>query len=255
MGDIQRSETVLARSCDACGRVGRARIHLEGEEARRFRFAAAPLTRRALLGGAAATAAVALASPAAAYRAQDPQPLLAGPLWRASPARIARRAPPPACDAPPPPLAWPPGVAEHRLMLRNAATDESFDGVIWRDCRFDRAALTRLNAMMRDTHTDTITDCDVRLFELLACLQAHVGAPLIVLSGFRTPETNAVLALSDPHVAPNSFHMRGMAADLCAAGVDARELAQKAREIGAGGIGVGATFVHLDTGPIRSWVY
>jgi uncharacterized protein YcbK (DUF882 family) len=247
MDDIQRSETVLDRTCDTCHRAGRPRIHLEGEKARQFRFAAAPLARRALIGGIAATTAMAFASPAAAYRAQSEQLLLAGPPRRT---RVA----PPACDVPPP-LTWPPGLAEHRLMLRNAATDESFDGVIWRDCRFDRAALVRLNAMMRDTHTDTVTDCDVRLFELLACVQAHVGAPLIVLSGFRTPETNAALALSDPHVAPNSFHMRGMAADICAAGVDARELAQKAREVGAGGVGVGATFIHLDTGPVRSWVY
>jgi uncharacterized protein YcbK (DUF882 family) len=246
---------VLTCDCDAGDREahahgGRPRLYLEGHDARRFRFTAAPLTRRALLGSVAAATALTLASPAAAYRVQNPQALLGG-----VPARAARRAPPPACDAPPPPLAWPPGVAEHRLMLRNAATDEIFDGVIWRNCRFDREALARLNAVMRDTHADTVTDCDVRLFELLACVQAHVGAPLIVLSGFRTPETNAALALSDPHVAPNSFHMRGMAADICAAGVEARELAQKAREVGAGGVGVGATFIHLDTGPIRSWVY
>jgi uncharacterized protein YcbK (DUF882 family) len=239
-----------APTCDACGGQGQPSFFVAGEDARRFRFAAAPLTRRALLGGALATAA-ALASPAAADRVQSAQPLLAGPLWRAAP---PRRPPPPACE-PPPTLQWPQGVTEHRLLLRNAATDEVFDGVIWHDCRFDRAALAQLNAVMRDTHADCETECDVRLFELLACVQAHVGAPLIVLSGFRTPKTNAVLALSDPHVAPNSFHMRGMAADICAPGVAPHELADAARAAGAGGIGTGATFVHLDTGPVRSWTY
>jgi uncharacterized protein YcbK (DUF882 family) len=241
----------LTCDCDACGSQGRPSFFVAGEAARRFRFAAAPLTRRALLGGALAAAAVSLASPAAAERAQSAQPLLAGPLWRAAP---PRRPPPPACE-PPPALQWPQGVTEHRLLLRNAATDEVFDGVIWHDCRFDRTALARLNQVMRDTHADCETECDVRLFELLACVQAHVGAPLIVLSGFRTPKTNAVLALGDPHVAPNSFHMRGMAADICAPGVAPHELADAARTAGAGGIGTGATFVHLDTGPVRSWTY
>jgi uncharacterized protein YcbK (DUF882 family) len=242
--------------CDACGGERRPSIVLAGEAARQFRFTAAPLTRRTLLGSALAAAAMALAPPAAAERAQTEQPLLAGPLWRAHAPRgsDARRAPPPACEAPPV-LQWPQGATEHRLLLRNAATDEAFDGVIWRDCRFDHAALARLNVMMRDTHADSETECDVRLFELLACVQAHVGAPLIVLSGFRTPKTNAVLALSDSHVASNSFHMRGMAADICAPGVAPRELADTARAAGAGGIGLGATFVHLDTGPIRSWTY
>jgi len=48
--------------------------------------------------------------------------------------------------------------------------------------------------VMRDTHADTVTDCDVKLYELLACVQAHVGTPLIVLSGFRTPELTTTLA-------------------------------------------------------------
>jgi uncharacterized protein YcbK (DUF882 family) len=110
---------------------------------------------------------------------------------------------------------------------------------------------------MRDTHSGTVARCDAHLFDLLACVQAHVCKPFHIVSGFPTGQTNAALARRDPHVARNSFHIRGMAADFYVEGVQPRQLAQKAREVGAGGVGIyaGATFVHLDTGPMRSWAY
>jgi uncharacterized protein YcbK (DUF882 family) len=218
---------VLICDCHGCGNQGQPPIHVKS--------AARSVTRRAVLGSAFAATAVALASPATAQR-----PLIsATPDQQSDPSR----------------LLWPTDMPEHRLALRNAATSESFDGVIWANGRFDVDALARLSALMRDTHSGTVTSCDARLFDLLACVQAHVCAVFYILSGFRTPETNAALARSDTHVAPNSFHTRGMAVDVYVEGAQPSEVAQKAREVGAGGVGISATSVHLDIGPVRSWTF
>lgn len=230
---------MLICDCDACGSRGRPPIYVAGDAARHFSFTAAPLARRALLGALAATA-VALASPVAAMHV----PRRAG----------AKRDPPIACEGPAT-LQWPTGLSERRLVLHNAVTGESFDGVFWARGRFDGEALAQLNELMRDTHADTVARCDEQLFDLLACVQAHVRKPFHILSGFRSRETNFALGLGDPLVARDSFHIRGMAVDLFVEGVPPREFAQKAREVGAGGVGAGATSVHLDTGPMRSWAY
>ena len=141
--------------------------------------------------------------------------------------------------------------------LRNPANGESFDGVIWAEGNFDAEALARLNALMRDSHSGTMTRCDANLFDLLACVQTRVRKPFNIVSGFRSRQTNLALARHDPHVARNSFHIRGMAADFYVEGVAPRQLAQRAREVGAGGVGLyaGESFVHVDTGPMRSWMY
>jgi uncharacterized protein YcbK (DUF882 family) len=241
----RRSGRVLICDCHAYGNQGWSPMRGGGY--------AAQLTRRALLTSASAATAMALASPATAHA-----PIWEGPNRQSEP-RLPRRggakhSQPTTCEAPST-LQWPAGVSEHRLALRNADTGETFDGVIWANGRFDVEALARLNALMRDTHSGTITTCDARLFDLLACVQAHLCGLFYILSGFRTPETNAALARSDSHVAPNSFHIRGMAADVYVAGVPPSEVAQKAREVGAGGIGTSATSVHLDTGPVRSWTF
>jgi uncharacterized protein YcbK (DUF882 family) len=252
--------------CVASGRRTRPSVYIERAAARRFNFVAAPLSRRALLGSALAATAMALNSSASAQRVPDliwgqdvrPEPVLSEHLPRGV---LRRRRPyrggPPIAREGPSTLQWPNGMTEHRLALRNVATGDNFDGVIWVNGHFDSEALDRLNALMRDTHTGVVTRCDARLFDLLACVQTRIHKPFHIVSGFRTLQTNAALARHDPHVAFNSLHIRGMAADFYVEGVQPRQLAQQARAVGAGGVGlyVAESFVHVDTGPMRSWVY
>jgi uncharacterized protein YcbK (DUF882 family) len=75
------------------------------------------------------------------------------------------------------------------------------------------------------------------------------------VSAYRTYETNQALRASDPNVAQNSFHIRGQAVDFAVDGLSAAQVAQLARQAGAGGIGTytGSNFVHVDTGPHRAW--
>lgn len=148
-------------------------------------------------------------------------------------------------------------AAARRLVLLNTHTGESFNETILVNGRYSPAALQRLNVIMRDHHSGAIRRCDPQLFDLLSRIQARVGRPLNLVSGYRSWATNAWLRSMSNNVAEHSFHIRGMAADFFVDGVRPAGLARIAQAVGAGGIGLyrGSAFIHVDTGPRRSWYY
>ena len=75
--------------------------------------------------------------------------------------------------------------------------------------------------------------------------------PIEILSGYRTPRTNARLA----GAAADSLHMYGRAADFRLAGVSAAAAASIARALEIGGVGLypAEGFVHIDSGRVRRW--
>jgi len=79
--------------------------------------------------------------------------------------------------------------------------------------------------------------------------------PIQILSGYRSPETNANLAKRSNGVAKNSLHMKGRAIDLRMTNHRAKTLRQVAINARRGGVGFypEKDFIHIDTGPIRSW--
>ena len=95
------------------------------------------------------------------------------------------------------------------------------------------------------------------LFDSLSRLHASLDTdePLHLLSGYRTPETNAKLRQRSKGVAKFSLHMEGRAADIYVPGVPTRTLQQAALSMQAGGVGYygRSGFVHIDTGNVRHW--
>jgi len=79
--------------------------------------------------------------------------------------------------------------------------------------------------------------------------------PYMMLSGYRSPQTNAMLRSQSRGVAKNSLHMKGQAADLRIQGRSTTQMARAARSCRAGGVGQysGSNFVHMDCGVVRSW--
>jgi len=214
--------------CDSCRREGPPAAYAEGDAVDRFTFDDAPprLGRRALLGlGGAALAAL---LPGAAL-AQRPS------TGSAHQVRTAVR----------------------RLMLVNTHTGERFDGPISQNGRFVAVSLGRVNMMMRDHYSGHVARIDLRLVDLLARIQTTVRRPLNLVSGFRSWQTNAYLRSQSANVGENSFHMRAMAADFYVEGARPSTLARVARALGAGGVGMyrGDPYIHVDTGPRRSWYY
>jgi uncharacterized protein YcbK (DUF882 family) len=162
-----------------------------------------------------------------------------------------------ACTAVSVPTAMAQGLAERRIRILSTNTQESFDGVYWRDGRYLPPALTSLNRLLRDHRVDEATYMDPELFDLLHAVAWHFGSDeyFQVISAYRTPETNRAKVLQSRRVAKNSQHMEGRACDLRLPGIQADGIARVAIGMGVGGVGLYRRdgFVHLDTGEPRTW--
>lgn len=150
------------------------------------------------------------------------------------------------------------GAGTRSLNLKAINTGETFHGSYWRDGRYDPAALRRLNWLLRDQRRDAATRMDPRLLDLLHAialrLESH-STPIQIISGYRTPATNAAKRARSRAVAKNSLHMRGEAVDIRIEGRSVTGIARLAAAMGAGGIGLYPRdgFVHIDIGPSRRW--
>jgi uncharacterized protein YcbK (DUF882 family) len=162
-----------------------------------------------------------------------------------------------ACTAAATPVALAQGLSERRIRILSVNTQESFDGVYWRDGRYLPPALASLNRVLRDHRMDEATHMDPELFDLLHAVarQFHSDEFFHVISAYRTPETNRAKVLQSRRVAKNSQHMEGRACDLKLPGIQADGIARAAISMGVGGVGLYRRdgFVHLDTGEPRTW--
>jgi uncharacterized protein YcbK (DUF882 family) len=143
----------------------------------------------------------------------------------------------------------------YRLRLVNAHTGETFDGAYRDDNGPINRAVDELCVFFRDFHSGAVTRMDVGVFDFLANVLDAVGASrATVLSAYRTPETNAMLARTMFGVAENSQHIYGRALDIS---LDARldQAMEAARAMRCGGVGwyPHSHFIHIDTGPVRNW--
>lgn len=146
-------------------------------------------------------------------------------------------------------------VPARRLSLRNAHTGETFDGP-YRDASGPLPdAMADLGQFLRDHRANKVGPVDIGTLDLLAdVMEAVAQSKATVLSAFRTPETNAKLASKGLGVAEHSQHLLGKALDVTFPSrlPDAH---RKALELKRGGVGwyPSSFFLHLDTGPVRSW--
>lgn len=120
----------------------------------------------------------------------------------------------------------------------------------------DPSAWKRLNHFFRCPTTGKASPISPTLFLLLDGVHRRLEAgqrPLILYSGYRSPVYNRQLSRRDRRVARNSYHMKGMAADVALKGARPAEIRDAARDFCCGGVGKYRDFVHLDVGPVRSW--
>lgn len=143
------------------------------------------------------------------------------------------------------------------IAVRRVQTGDMFRGTYWRDGRYDREALRRLDEVLRDPGMDEATPMDPRLFDVLWQVQRRLSSDETwnVISAYRAPETNAARARESRRVSRVSLHMSGMAADCRLADRQATGIARAAAELQTGGVGLYRRdgFVHLDCGPVRRW--
>lgn len=144
-----------------------------------------------------------------------------------------------------------------RIRMYSGRTGESLDTIYWIEGEYIPEALKEINYFMRDWRSDEVMKMDARTVDIAAA--AHrlmdVNEPYMLLSGYRTPKTNAMLRESSRGVARNSLHMKGQAADLRLKSRSVGQMYKAATACAAGGVGKysRSNFVHMDCGPIRHW--
>jgi uncharacterized protein YcbK (DUF882 family) len=118
-------------------------------------------------------------------------------------------------------------------------------------------ALQEISYLFRDFHTGDVHPIDTALLDQLYDLKTLLGVkkPFHIISGFRSPFTNANLRKRSHAVAKNSLHMQGRAIDIRVEGLETRTIRNAALAMRRGGVGYypRADFVHLDTGKFRTW--
>ncbi len=142
-----------------------------------------------------------------------------------------------------------------RLTLHNAHTGENFDGPYRDEIGPIPNAMTDLSYLLRDHHENVVGPLYVETLDFLADVLDQVEAPrATVLSGYRTKRTNDMLATRLFGVAEKSQHIVGRAIDITFDGKLA-DAATAARLMKRGGVGwyPHSHFIHIDSGPVRSW--
>ncbi|AXI51266.1 MAG: DUF882 domain-containing protein [Sulfitobacter pontiacus] len=144
-----------------------------------------------------------------------------------------------------------------RIKMYSGRTGERIDMIYWIEGNYIKDAVSELNYFMRDWRTDGVKSMDLRTVDIMAASHnlLDVSEPYMLLSGYRSPQTNAMLRSRSRGVAKNSLHMRGQAADLRLASRSVNQMARAAIACNGGGVGrySGSNFVHMDCGQVRNW--
>lgn len=146
-----------------------------------------------------------------------------------------------------------------RVKMYSTRTGEKLDMIYWVDGDYIADALKEVNWFMRDWRQDKAAQIDTRTIDIIAATQnlLQTDNSFMLLSGYRTPQTNALLRRNSRGggVAKKSYHMKAQAADLRMDGRSVRQISRAASSVTAGGVGrySRSNFVHVDSGPVRNW--
>lgn len=143
------------------------------------------------------------------------------------------------------------------ISLRNNRTSETLNTVYWVEGEYIPEALEAVNYIMRDWREEQIRSIDIKTVDIVAATHnlLDCSEAFEIVSGYRSPATNAMLRSRSRGVARNSYHVRGMAVDLSLKTRSVSQVAGAALSLTAGGVGKyrRSNFTHVDSGPVRDW--
>ena len=146
---------------------------------------------------------------------------------------------------------------ERRVSLHNLHTGERINQPYWMAGDYLPQSLSAINSVLRDRRSGEVYPIDPGLLDLLSALQQRLGSNegYEVISGYRSPASNAMLHKASDGVARRSLHMQGKAIDIRLPGTGLETLHEAARQMKSGGVGLYAAsnFIHVDTGRVRYW--
>ncbi|CAK0779406.1 zinc D-Ala-D-Ala carboxypeptidase [Azospirillaceae bacterium] len=144
-----------------------------------------------------------------------------------------------------------------QLTFYNTHTSERLSVEYGGDGYYVPEAMRAVNKILRDHHDGTISAIDPKLLDALFAIRQLLGGNGVIhiLSGYRSPRTNAALRMMYDGVAEHSLHMKGKAIDFWIPGRSLSDLHRAAMAVKAGGVGnyPSSGFIHVDVGPVRSW--
>lgn len=148
-------------------------------------------------------------------------------------------------------------TATRSIAMDNVHTGERINLVYCENGYYVPGALEEINYFFRDFRANLIKPIDPRLLDLLHSIHQSSDAskPFNLVSGYRSPQTNAMLAAQNEGVARHSMHIEGKAADINLPGRQLSLLQRVALALRFGGVGYypQSGFVHVDTGRVRHW--
>lgn len=148
-------------------------------------------------------------------------------------------------------------LPERALTLYNTHTGEWLKTVYWSQGRYVAKSLAQVNRIMRDHRSGETHPMDPRLLDLMVAVHRKFGnkGAIHIISGYRSPQSNATLAAASDGVAHHSLHMAGKAVDIRIPGQNVKIIGKAAKSLKAGGVGTypSSDFVHVDTGKVRYW--
>ena len=145
------------------------------------------------------------------------------------------------------------------IVLTYPYTHEMLDVTYYHDGAYDARVMHQIDQLLRDRHADVVGKIDPELIDYLVDIRKRLGlppnVPFQILSGYRTPETNASLAVSNANVAKESLHMHGWAVDFRIEGVKGSAICEIAKTMQRGGVAYYPrdNHVHVNLGNIRTW--
>ena len=150
-----------------------------------------------------------------------------------------------------------PDSTRRSLSFFNTHTGERLGVCYFKNDAYRPGAMNQINHILRDHRTGAIEAMDPRLLDLLFTVNQRLGSgsPFHIISGYRSPQTNARLRKQGTGVAKLSYHMLGRAIDIRLPGCDTGKLRQACLDMKLGGVGYypRSDFVHVDTGAFRTW--
>ncbi|WP_345970373.1 MULTISPECIES: DUF882 domain-containing protein [Sulfurimonas] len=146
---------------------------------------------------------------------------------------------------------------EKTLSFYNIHTGESLKTTFWAEGSFIPESLVDINKILRDYRTGTEIAMDTELLDLLYAIRTKLDSKeaFHIISGYRSPKTNAMLHNNTSGVAKKSLHMLGQAIDINLPGTELSMLRKAAVSEKVGGVGYypDSHFVHVDSGRVRYW--
>ncbi len=144
-----------------------------------------------------------------------------------------------------------------RLRMNNAHLNDTLDVVYYEGGAYVSDALAEISHFMRDWRNGQVHAIDRRTIDFLFGVQTRLdtASPLTLVSGYRSPETNAMLRSRSSGVARHSLHLTGQASDITVHNRTVAQIARAAVACNGGGVGryTRSNFVHVDCGRTRTW--